>query len=217
MGGTSGGTGSVGTGGGIRGGGGGMRKRRSSTGSGDGSGSGADAFTPGSDGNFAWNGTTPINGKPILVYVFDGHIYEGTNYDYSDKLENALFKDKEVVKESRDFICEKVCIGDHEILRKLKGREPVTEFFAKTMAKPEQRKVQLLFLDSTGQLIATFTDPKAIKEGVPALVKAMRAAKEENAKRLAANPVAPAKDAPAKDAAPKSDDAKPTTGTPAGG
>jgi hypothetical protein len=195
----------------MRSGGGGMRRRRSTTGSGDGSGSGADAFTPGSDGNLTWNGTTPINGKPILVYVFNGHIYEGTNYDYSDTLENTLFKDKEVVKESRDFVCEKVCIGDHELLRKVKGREPVTEFFAKTMAKPEQRKVQLLFLDSTGQWIASFTDPKAIKEGVPALLKAMRAAKEENAKRLAAKPVDPPKDAaPAKATPPAENGGKPS-------
>ena len=101
-------------------------------------------------------------------------------------LETSLFKDKEVVKEARDFICEKVCIADHEFLRKAKGRERIGEFLARTRTKQETRKVELLFLDSTGALLSTFNDPKAIKEGAPALLKALRAAKEENSKRIAA-------------------------------
>lgn len=174
-----------------------MRKRRPTTGGGDGNGSGTENFTPGQDGSLTWNGTQPINGKPILVYVFNGHIYEGTQFDYSNTLETVLFKDKDVIKEAREFICEKVCVGDHELLRKVKGREAIADYFARNMAKPEQRKVQLLFLDATGAPISAFTDPKAIKEGAPALLKAMRAAREENAKRLA---LAAAKPAPAKPA-----------------
>src|SRR5262245_43336089 len=166
-------------------GGGGLGKRRPTTGSGDG-GSAADFFTPGQDGNFNWNSTTPIGSKPILLYVFNGHIWEGSAFDYSKSLELGLFKDKEVVKEAREFTCEKICLSDHEFLRKVKGREPVSDFLVRAMEKAEKRKVSLLFLDSAGFPIATFTDPKAIKEGSPALLKAMRAAKEENLKRLAA-------------------------------
>ncbi|MSR45601.1 MAG: hypothetical protein EXS13_00775 [Planctomycetes bacterium] len=171
---------------------------------------GGDFFTPGQDGSLTWNGTNPIGSKPILIYVFNGHIYEGTHFDYSRTLETTLFKDKDVIKESRDFVCEKVCIDDHEFLRKIKGREQVTAFLAKAMEKPEQRKVQLLFVDSTGQLIANFTDPKAIKEGAPALLKALRAAKEENAKRLTAAASKPAVGPAGEPAAPaKVDSVKP--------
>ena len=170
----------------MRAGGGGYGRRRpSSTGSGDGGGSGSDLFTPGQDGNLAWNGTQPIGSKPILVYVFNGHIYDGSLFDYSKRLETELLKNPEVIKEARDFICEKVCIGDHELLRKVKGREAVTAYLAAHYAKPEQRKVQLFFLDSTGALISVFNDPKAMKEGAPALLREMRKAKEANVKRLA--------------------------------
>lgn len=186
-------------------GGGGLGRRRPSTGGGDGGGTAADLFTPGQDGNFNWNSTSPIGAKPILLYVFNGHIYEGSAFDYSKSLELGLFKDKEIVKEARDFTCEKICLSDHEFLRKVKGREPVTDFLTRTMEKADKRKVSLLFLDSSGFPIATFTDPKAIKEGSPALLKAMRAAKEENSKRLAA---AAAKPADAKAGEVKADEAK---------
>ncbi len=170
----------------MRSGGGGFGRRKpSSTGSGDGGGSG-DLFTPGQDGNLSWNGTQPIANKPILVYVFDGHIYDGSVFDFSKRIETELLKDPQVIKEARDFVCEKVCVGDHEFLRKVKGREALTAYLTANLAKPEQRKVQLFFLDSTGQWISTFNDPKAIKEGAPALLREMRKAKEENAKRLAA-------------------------------
>jgi hypothetical protein len=187
-------------------GGGGLGRKRPTTGGGDGGGTAADLFTPGQDGNFNWNSTTPIGSKPILLYVFNGHIYEGSVFEYSKSLELGLFKDKEIVKEARDFTCEKICLSDHEFLRKVKGREPVTDFLARTMEKADKRKVSLLFLDSSGFPIANFTDPKAIKEGSPALLKAMRAAKEENSKRLAAaaaKPVEPKAGEPKADA-PKS-------------
>lgn len=192
------GTGS--TGGGVRTGGG-FGRRRAKTGSGDGSGSGSDLFVPGSDGNLSWNGTKPIAGKPILLYVFDGHIYDGSAFDYSKRLETELFKHKDVIQAARDFICEKVCIGDHEFLRKVKGREPVTEYLATTFEKPESRKVKLLFLDATGKAIAAFDDPKALKEGVPALLAQLREAAKVNAQRLAELPDAgtPADAADAKD------------------
>lgn len=186
----------------MRTGGGGFgRRRASNTGSGDGGGE-ADLFTPGQDGNLSWNGTQPIGSKPLLVYVFNGHVYDGSLFDYSKRLETELLKNPEVIKEARDFVCEKVCIGDHEFLRKVKGREPITAYLAGNFAKPEQRKVQLFFLDSTGSLISVFNDPKAIKEGSPALLREMRKAKEVNAKRLAElaakKAAEPAKEEPAK-------------------
>ncbi len=94
-----------------------------------------------------------------------------------------MLKNKEIIKEAREFVCEKVCLSDHEFLRKVKGREPVNTYLLANMEKGEQRKVQVLFLDADGKPIATFTDPKALKEGVPALLREMRKAKEENAKR----------------------------------
>jgi hypothetical protein len=90
------------------------------------------------------------------------------------------------VKLMRDFVCEKVCVSDHEFLRKVKGREPISEFLTANMEKSSQRKVQLMLLDSKGKLIGTFDDPKALKEGAPALLRAAKKAREENSKRLAA-------------------------------
>jgi hypothetical protein len=164
--------------------GGGFR-RRPRTGGGDTTEVG-EYFTPGQDGNLAWNTTQPIVARPILLYIFDGHVFEGSNYDYSKTIELGMFKNKELIKESRDFVCEKICIDDHEFLRKVKGREPVNGFLAANMEKKEQRVVQLAFLDSSGRLISVFDDPKALKDGVPALRKAMRQAREENARRLEA-------------------------------
>ena len=180
-------------------GGGGFAKRRPSTTGGGGDGVVADAeekFTPGQDGSFAWNSTQPIEGRPILLYVFNGHKSEGREFDYSKSLETALFANKEVAKEARAFVCEKVCIEDHEFLRKVKGREPVTTFLTSTMEKAEQRKSSLLLLDANGALISSFDDPKSLKEGAAALMRDLKKAKAENSKRLA--PAAPAKvsDAP---------------------
>jgi len=180
------------TGGGMRAGGGGFRRRSPSTGSnGDGSGSGA-WFIPGSDGNLQWNTTQPIGEKPILLYVFNGHIFEGPAYDYSANFELDLLakKDdsKELLEEARAFVCEKVCLSDHEFLRQVKGREAVSEFLASKMGNLDQRKVHVLLLDSKGKLIQALDGKKPFKGGIPGLLKAMRAAREENARRLAAQP-----------------------------
>jgi CDP-glycerol glycerophosphotransferase (TagB/SpsB family) len=166
-------------------GGGGFGRRARTGGSGDGAG-GAEWFTPGQDGNFAWNTTQAIADRPILLYTFDGHIYEGKDFDYSKRMELELFLDKEIVKLARDFVCEKICISEHEFLRKVKGREPISAFLAANMEKPVQRKVQIAMLDSSGKLIAVFNDPKQLKEGAPALLRELKKAREENAKRLAA-------------------------------
>jgi hypothetical protein len=177
------------TGGGMRGGGGGFGRRPAPTTGGGGDGGVAgDTFTPGQDGSLAWNTTQPIADKPILLYVFDGHVFEGTGFDYSKKVELEFLKNnKELIAESRGFTCEKICRADHEFLRKVKGREPVNAFLAANLEKPEQRKVQILLLDSTGQLIATFAnDPKQLKTGAAGLLKLLRDAKVENQKRLEA-------------------------------
>ncbi len=97
-----------------------------------------------------------------------------------------MFKNKELIKEARGFVCEKICVADHEFLRKVKGREPVNAFLAASMEKNEQRKVQVMFLDSQGKLISVFSEPKSMKEGAPALLRELKKAREENARRLAA-------------------------------
>jgi len=143
-------------------------------------------FTPGQDGNLTWNTTQAIADRPILLYTFNGHVFDGKEFDYSRSVELELFKNKEVIKLAREFVCEKICVSDHEFLRQVKGREPVNAFLASSMEKPDQRKVRVTFLDRSGRLIATFDDPKALKDGAPALLRAMRAAAAENARRRTA-------------------------------
>jgi hypothetical protein len=67
----------------MRGGGGFARRNRSTSGT-DGGG-GADVFTPGQDGTLQWNTTQSIADRPILLYTFNGHIYEGRDFDYSKR------------------------------------------------------------------------------------------------------------------------------------
>jgi hypothetical protein len=179
----------------VRGGGGGFSKRRGGTTSSDADGGpGSAGFVPGSDGNLMWNTTQPIGDRPILLYVFDGHVAEGSSFEYAKSVELAIFgskENKELLKEARGFVCEKICNSAHEFLRQVKGREPVSGFLAANMEKSDQRKVQVLFLDARGKLISTFTDPKAIKEGGAAFLREMKRAREENARRLLAEPPPP--------------------------
>lgn len=123
--------------------------------------------------------------KPVLVYVFDGHKFEGAGFDYSAQVERKLFAEKKVIRESRGFVCEKICTADEEFLRSVKGREPVLKYL-KTMKDAKQRAPHVALLDNKGKLIAKITDPKLLKKGAPALLKQMKKAKVENAKRLEA-------------------------------
>ena len=136
-------------------------------------------FVPGQDGNFAWNTTVPVRQKPILVYVFDGHVAAGNDFDYSKAVEKRMFKNDDVRELSREFICEKICVGDHEFLREVKGREAVHRYL-KTMPELEKREVHVALLDSNGELIEVFVDKRKIRKGAPALEASMKKALKAN-------------------------------------
>lgn len=150
-----------------------------------------EAFTPGQVGRLAWNDSQPIDGRPILLYVFNGHLFDGDDFDYSKELEQKLFDSKEVRRLASDFVCEKICLGAHEFLREVEGREAIHAFLSATMELPEQRKVGLYLLDSSGGLISSFT-AKEMRGGAPVLLREIRKATAENGRRVTAKAVAPA-------------------------
>jgi hypothetical protein len=141
-------------------------------------------FVPGQNGTLSWNTTAPIRQKPILLYVFDGHTLEGSNFEYSAIVENKAFKDEKVIREARGFICEKICTSDHEFLREVEGREPVTKFISTSLKDPKKRNAKVFLLDASGQLIASFEGEKFLKTSAPAMAKMLKKAKKENQGRI---------------------------------
>jgi hypothetical protein len=144
-----------------------------------------DAFTPGQNGTLTWNTTQEIDGRPILLYVLDGHSPSGLDYDFSRKLELELLKDKAVIREAEDFVCEKICVKEKDFLDVVKDREVVSSWLRENMAKPEQRRARLVLLDAKGGLLRSF-DFKKLKGAKPEwLVQELRKAVKANGKSLA--------------------------------
>lgn len=141
-------------------------------------------FTPGQDGSFAWNTTAPIGKRPILVYVYDCQKSSGDGFDYSQSVERKIFSQQEIRKLSRDFVCEKICAGNDEFLRKVEGREAVSSYLS-TMKEPKDRVTHVAVLDPEGKLIAKFTEPKLLKKGAPAFLELLKGAQVEAARRKA--------------------------------
>jgi hypothetical protein len=142
----------------------------------------AESFVPGQIGKLPWNDSRPVGDRPILLYVFNGHVFEGEDYEYSKELEQTLLRNEDVVELAGDFACEKVCIDSHAFLREVAGREAVTAYLSASMPRPEDRRVGLYFLDGRGELISKLTAAK-LRKGAPMLRQAMLQAKAENAQR----------------------------------
>ncbi len=144
-----------------------------------------DGFLPGETNSFAWNTTVPVEEKPILVYVFNGHVYEGSEFEYSSSLEQGAFADRKIRDLARNFICEKVCVADEELLREVAGRESVSTYLRSFSEKKEKPSAHVALLDSHGRRLGTLDD-RTIARGPGAVAKELKRCLQINAERAEA-------------------------------
>ena len=125
------------------------------------------AFLPGSDGHFAWNTTRPIEERPVLVYLYDCGARDGDDFDYSRYAEERLFANQKVIEHSRGFVCEKICLGNHDWDAKVPGREAISHYLSTIEKQRDAKKLrpQLALLDAEGNPITTYGKLNDLRRG----------------------------------------------------
>jgi len=107
----------------------------------------------GVDQSLSWNTTVPIKERPILLYLFDSSTPKGKNFDVAKDYEVKIFPDRNVVKLSENFICEKVCFKN-ELTKSYKGREALNGFKREANKTPlKEQKTRVVFLNWKGEVL----------------------------------------------------------------
>lgn len=102
-----------------------------------------------------------MKGKPILLYLFNSSTAKGKAFETSRNFEVKIFTNKDVVKLSERFICEKICYKN-ELTKSYKGREALNAFKRAYSKIPlSKREPCIVFLDSKGELIFKVTNVKS--------------------------------------------------------
>ena len=119
-------------------------------------------FIPGTNGSFYWNTTVPVDEKPILVYLYNGHVVDDTNASFSKHVERECFRQKKIAEVARGFVCEKICFGCDEFFRWVTHRGALEPYLHK-LKKPDANVTSLVvLLDSSGSVIREFKKPPSI-------------------------------------------------------
>lgn len=131
-------------------------------------------FIPGQDGNLYWNTSVPMNQRPTLLYLYNGHDLENDDCERSRSIEKDCFCDKKVIDLARQFACEKICFGCSEFSRRPKHRKPLHDYLD-GMAKAGELGARLVILDPSGRVLHEYKDkaptPKALAATLRSVVK----------------------------------------------
>jgi len=143
----------------------------------DGQDQAAYGFIPGLDGNLYWNTTVPVDRKPILLYLYDGHTTDDASAAFCQQVESTCFSDPRIVRLARQFTCEKICFGCPELMLTPKGREMISSYVA-AFSKGE-KSAHLVILAPDGEVIQDFGQPPSLA----ALARAMTGALKQIARQ----------------------------------
>lgn len=141
-------------------------------------------FAPGSDASLAWNGTGELKNRPILVYLFDGHVNKGSFFDFAKWTEMNIFRQRKVTEETRNFHCEKLCLRTDGLMRSVAHRPELKKFLSEVEGM-EPRRPMVALLDARGEVITT------IDSRIPNhkwFAKELAKAQKVNTERLAKAP-----------------------------
>ncbi|MFH0944894.1 MAG: hypothetical protein V2A76_06820 [Planctomycetota bacterium] len=133
-------------------------------------------FIPGQDGNLYWNTSVLQQGRPVLVYLYNGHVISDDDCKRSRQFEKNCFPDEAVIKEARGFVCEKICFGCSEFSRKTQHREVIRDYL-KRVVESGSFESKIVLLDASGQTLAEF------KDEAPSAKKLAAALKKANPKK----------------------------------
>jgi hypothetical protein len=117
------------------------------------------------------------------VYFFDCSKCKGDDYSFAHVAERNVMTNKKVIELSRNFICEKVCLGNHEWDTKLPGREVLNQYLANKEKARKDGKLtsQVVFLDHSGEMVSSIDHHKQLRRlGTSGFLNLMKQTERRN-------------------------------------
>ena len=134
-------------------------------------------FIPGQDGSLYWNTSVSEQGRPALVYLYNGHNISDDDCKRSRLIEKNCFPDKSVIAEARGFVCEKICFGCSEFNRRPHHREAIRDYLER-VARTGTFESKVVLLDGSGQILVEFNDQAPTPKKLAAALKKSRVEKK---------------------------------------
>lgn len=121
----------------------------------------------------------PEQGRPVLVYLYNGHSITDQDCKRSRQIEKNCFTDENVIGLAREFVCEKICFGCSEFGRQPAHRKAIQDYLER-VSRTATFESKVVLLDPSGQTLAEF------KDQAPSPKKLATALKRASAERVAA-------------------------------
>lgn len=113
----------------------------------------------------------PAAGRPVLLYLYNGHEIEDENAARSRTLEKSVFTDRRVIEAARGFVCEKICFGCSELSLRYEHRQMLRDYLDRCEAAPA-RESHAVLLAPDGQVLEVLKEKPTAAKLVASLKRA---------------------------------------------